>query len=650
MPSTSGRKTRVLTFLVVLGLGTLLLLPLFIFSYLRVFDLAIQPMEIIDAVDRDRLTGTAFSTSASIYLFSDSASYTLSSPGYYQETVELSKEQAGSLIEITLKPLPGYLDVIVGQDYPVSITIDGQPLENLAGIELPQGEYTVGMFRDDYELASRHISMRGRGEQQTIEFDLTQFQAHVNVGTVPRSAQIELDGKVIGYGNFSGGIAAGSHEIRVTQRGYGTKTIDFEVNVGDRKEIGKIELTPLPVSVTIETTPPNASVLLDGKYIGESNLDFQLMPSKSYELVVKKPGFEDRRLQLVPQIGKTLSRSINFQAESIKVAVEIKPKGSVFVNGQNRGQAPTTVVVYSDDVVEARSPGLKTQTKTIDHVEGQKQQLSFELLEPADHAYQFAPQTLSVAGDLELERFPPMSYTQTPIGKGEVSRHVVLTRPFFLGKTEVTNKAFNAFSKGSRTPDNYPVTRVSWTQAARFCNWLSAQEGLKPVYQLSGTGVFQSVDTQSLGYRLPTELEWEAGAGFDWRANIVAEPYSWGAMALIPVGIGNLAGQEMQGAGGRVLADYVDDHPAVAPVGSYNPSFNGLYDMNGNVAEWVHDFYEIKRQEPTADYLGPKVGFAHVVKGSSFESDSIDELKVYARQNVRSYEPNVGFRIAKWIY
>lgn len=650
MRSTSSGKTRLLTFLVVLGLGIVLLTPLFIFSFLRIFDLSIRPTEIYDSVEIKRISGTAAEISSTIYLFSDSTTYTFSSPGYLDETVLLHQEMPNTLVEVTLTPLPGYLDIHISQHFPVSVTIDGQTVANLIGIELSQGEYTVGLFHDDDELTSKTILIHGLGERQIIEFDLAQYQAHVSVETLPRSAKIELDGQEIGYGAFTGGVAVGNHEIRVTQIGYRTKSIDFEVNAGDRADLGQIELVPLPVTAEIETMPTNASVLVDGEFIGESSLSFQLMPGKSYELIARKPGFEDRKIQLAPQIGKDLTQTINFEEKTIEVSVEINPAGSVFVNGYNQGQAPVTVSLYSNDYLEARSPGLVTQAKRIDHIEGRKQNLKFELLEPAEHAYRFAPQTLRVVGDLELERFPSLSYTQASYDSNTANRQVVLTRPFYLGKTEVTNKAFNAFTNATKTPDAHPATGVSWLQAVRFCNWLSIQEGLDPVYDLSGAGVVQSVDTRSLGFRLPTELEWEAGAGFDWRANIVAEPYPWGAIRVVPIAIGNLAGQETQGLRRRFLTDLVDDHTNVAPVATYSPNFNGLYDMTGNVAEWVHDFYEIKRHSPSADYLGPKFGITHVVKGSSFESSSMAELEVYARQNVRTQEPFVGFRIAKWIH
>src|SRR5690606_9155802 len=118
----------------------------------------------------------------------------------------------------------------------------------------------------------------------------------------------------------------------------------------------------------------------------------------------------------------------------------------------------------------------------------------------------------------------------------EVMRNVTLTRPFYLSLTEVTNEQFAAFdaehSSGvveGRTLSNanQPVARVSWEQAARYSNWLSAQEGLPLFYQVEGDNIV-GVNAASTGYRLPTEAEWE------WAARVADDPgsllrFPWGS-------------------------------------------------------------------------------------------------------------------------
>ncbi len=139
---------------------------------------------------------------------------------------------------------------------------------------------------------------------------------------------------------------------------------------------------------------------------------------------------------------------------------------------------------------------------------------------------------------------------------------------------------------GHAVTDDSPVTQVSWNDAVAFCNWLSEEEKLQPCYRRNG-------DTWTLlananGYRLPTEAEWEyacrAGTttqfwfGDDWKEH---DKYGWSK---------NNAG----------------DCPRSVGLLPANPF--GLYDMNGSVLEWCHDWYDGKlyQQSLQDSPIGPK--------------------------------------------
>jgi len=167
------------------------------------------------------------------------------------------------------------------------------------------------------------------------------------------------------------------------------------------------------------------------------------------------------------------------------------------------------------------------------------------------------------------------SLSDTPVHRVEVSG-------FWIGQYEVTNAQFDRFQKRTRPPesltDGQPVMSVPWPAAERFCTWLSRKEDRR--------------------YRLPTEAEWEYAA----RGGLEQQDFPWG----------NESPQ------GRATVGVL----ATTPVGRYEPNGFGLYDMAGNVNEWVSDWYgeNYYRHSPAKDPTGPATPTvnAKVTRGGSF--------------------------------
>lgn len=138
----------------------------------------------------------------------------------------------------------------------------------------------------------------------------------------------------------------------------------------------------------------------------------------------------------------------------------------------------------------------------------------------------------------------------------------------------------------------HPAIGMRWNNAATFCKWLSAKTGKK--------------------YRLPTEAEWEYAA----RAG---SPKPFGTAD----GLQNLAEYAW-------FEDNADRQPH--PVGQKKPNAWGLYDMQGNVWEWVHDFYapSAYAEMPAENPTGPAKGDLHVARGGCYDSPAND-LRCAAR-------------------
>jgi formylglycine-generating enzyme required for sulfatase activity len=267
--------------------------------------------------------------------------------------------------------------------------------------------------------------------------------------------------------------------------------------------------------------------------------------------------------------------------------------------------------------------------------------------------------TTSVGAVLRLVppgTFPMGSPPKDPGHRTEdAPRHVSLTRPFYLGATEVTNAQFHQFNRAhssgsisgrSIDHDDEPVTAVSWEEAAAFCNWLSLQDGLTPAYEtVAGhLGLRRPV---TLGYRLPTEAEWEYAARYAAPGKFLT--YAWGDALPVPKNAANLAGEETQKSLPASLAGYRDNYPVVAPVGQFKANALGLLDMTGNVSEWVNDYFTPRLPlTPGSDPLGPESGTQHGIRGSSWQTAESSELLLTWRAPARDAAPTIGFRIARY--
>ncbi|MBI4604138.1 MAG: SUMF1/EgtB/PvdO family nonheme iron enzyme [Planctomycetes bacterium] len=177
-------------------------------------------------------------------------------------------------------------------------------------------------------------------------------------------------------------------------------------------------------------------------------------------------------------------------------------------------------------------------------------------------------------------------------GDDESQHRVKITRPFYLGVTEVTQAEWRAVTGTSPSRfqgDKLPVEQVSWEDAKELCRKLSEREGKR--------------------YRLPTEAEWE----YACRAG-TATPFHTGG--TIGTSQANYDGSYTYGSGQKGVY-----REKTVAVGSFPPNAWGLHDMHGNVWEWCEDWYGAYPQGEVTDPRGPSSGVSRVLRGGSWDSD-----------------------------
>jgi len=173
-----------------------------------------------------------------------------------------------------------------------------------------------------------------------------------------------------------------------------------------------------------------------------------------------------------------------------------------------------------------------------------------------------------------------------------------VTTAFRMSQHEITQAQYVAVTTAANpsyfTGATLPVEQVTWFDAVEFCNDLSALEGLTPVYTITridpvGTGhpIYDATVTANWsnnGYRLPTEMEWM------WAAMGATSGYGYTSPTYLTGYAKAFAGS----TGSNAIGDYAwtsgNSGGTTHPGGDKLPNELGLYDMSGNVWEWVWDW------------------------------------------------------------
>ena len=617
----------------------------------------IMPPNVVARVEV--VQGVAFTVGHSLYALSDTPHIMVSATGFRTVTEAVDFRHSVKVHRITLVALPGQLTATVTMPYSEATRwfLDGHDLGASATLtrKLEAGKYVLALDNPYYEEKSMPIHITKAGHLM-LSIELTPVHGEIAIVSEPPGATLTIDGDIVGSTPVRTVKSGGRYHGTLSLAGYHDITDTIAVTRLDAMPQRRYFLEAEQATVRLTLIPDGGTLLHNGVHVNKKAL-LQVAADMPHQFTYQKPGYVTAKRTIQVALKEIAEVRFELIADVGTVEVSSTPQATLLVNGTEVGKTPQSLdlaaILQRLTFVRA---GYVSVERTVRPSSQAIKKIHETLVTEADSLLRDAPRFYSHKAGGEMKLFVPnekitLGAKRDEAGQraNELVRIVKLTRPFYAGLHEVTYGEFNQFERTPTGAAKQPVTSINWNDAARFCNWLSNEEGLQLFYTVSN-GVVNGFNDKAQGYRLLSEAEWE------WLARKSNKQkqtlFTWGNKQMIPHKTANVADKSAKANTKTYIASYQDGFAKSAPVGSFNKEPSGLFDMAGNVSEWTHDFYTVvidDHSDVFVDPLGDQAGFSHVVKGANFRSATLTELRASFREGLIVGRDDIGFRIGRYL-
>ncbi len=609
----------------------------------------------------------------------------VSADGYQpkQQQVKIGSSYA-NVANIALEPLPGIITItIVNTDLAVETIANSLQLHansSTYSFDINKRQFTVNDWFGGthsfsvqsslYETYTTEFNVIGRAKHQNINIQLTPNWGQLEVSINPHDASVYASKYAFyAHTNSTGNYILRAHnktqELIIDKPGYKASKINVLIQRGIIARHPPVKLLPADIEVSIDSNPGDGSVLINGEFRGQTPVNLKLNPSEVYQVAVFKAGYQ----RFTDSLSPNKRQRLNIELKPIKVPVRFvtKPVNStLMINNRGAGSGNQSIELTAiSHQVSISANGYITKTFEFTPTIGSTPVIETQLLTAEEHFWATISETYQSKNNHQFKLFKPddnviVGSTESERGRraNEGQWQVKLSHPFYVSLHEVTNEQFRHYnsrhSSGhfggySLNGEKQPAANISWQQAALYCNWLSQQENLKPFY-LTQQGAISGFDINSDGYRLLTEPEWVWLTYYHTKAPNDRPVYLWGNDVQPPkTALLNIADASAAKIIKFIQPEYNDNQSVSANVGSFPAHSSGLYDLDGNVAEWINDWYQSDwhLEHKNNNLWGPAIGESHTIRGSSWLRGYLPQLRWAYKDLGAKGKNDVGFRIAR---
>ena len=590
------------------------------------------------------------SISNQIFSFKDEFNINISSEGFLSESFKMN--HSIGINKISLKPNFIPVDIVSNQK-PINlvVSINNIIYKDYSEINLPQGEHEFFIAADNY------FDYRST---EYIEFTDSRYQIFLSDFLISKPIKFEISNiKKI----FINGLEQNSLNTFLRDK-INMIEIHLENGLVQKREFTAKDNNLLVIRnnffqeegfFVIDSIPTRASVFFNSNYLGITPLSLENV-DKYDALTIKKTGFEDQKIFISESSSLIENNRISIKLVQSKSEVYFRtePSSEIFINNELIGKTPQRIYLpVGKHQVSLKRVGYAQVDKEISIYKNTNIEINEKLLTLNEHLMSSSPLKYKNNYGMVFKLFYPgkvtigSKSTEKRRNRNEIIRHVNLNRPFYVATKLINESQYAEINSLKNQSSVLPKNNISWIDAAKTANKLSQNEGFSNFYVFENNK-FVGINKKSLGYRLITEAEWEYVNLINDKRTI----YPWGNSEIIPEGIGNLAGEEVINIFSLFIENYSDGFEKRSNSDAFLPNSNDIYDIVGNLSEWVHDFYSedfLLEGKSFDDYLGPRYSSSHVVKGSNYTSSKLKELGVSFRSSQIEASNLIGFRLARYV-